>query len=264
MFESYAPVVGGAPEPAFLSDPSPTVRGMNRTDRLYAIVEELRAVAPRPRSAGWLADRFEVSSRTIERDIDALQQTGVPLYAEPGRTGGYVVDVRTTLPPLNVSAAESAAIALALEGYRGPFAAEARTALGKVLTAMSGTKAQAAGDLAGRVRLIAGAAAAPCGHPATTVIEEAVARHRVVRLSYVDKNGEVTSRDVEPVSLVGSTHHRYLIGWCRLRGATRAFRLDRVQRAVLTGAEAPQRRFDEAMPPDVPPRTRVLTLTPAT
>lgn len=237
---------------------------MNRTDRLYAIVEELRAVAPRPRSAHWLADRFEVSARTIERDIGALQQAGVPLYAEPGRTGGYVVDVRTTLPPLNVTAAESAAIALALDGYTGPYGAQARTALGKVLTAMSGAQARAAQELAGRVRLIAGAEAPRGRPPAASVIEEAVARHRVVRLSYVDKTGEVTRRDVEPVSLVGSTRHWYLIGWCRLRGAARAFRLDRVERAVLTGAEAPPRRFDEVVPPGAKLATRVLSLVPAT
>ncbi len=234
---------------------------MNRTDRLYAIVEELRAVAPRPRSARWLADRFEVSCRTIERDVSALQQAGVPLYAEPGRTGGYVVDVRTTLPPLNVTAAESAAIALALEEYGGPFAAEARTALGKVLTAMSGPQARAAHELAGRVRLISGTTPVR-GHPASQVIEEAVARHRVVRLSYMDKSGEVTSRDVEPVSLVGSRQQWYLIGWCRLRGAARAFRLDRVQRAVLTGAQAPPRRFDDVVPPGAKLTTRVLSLLP--
>jgi predicted DNA-binding transcriptional regulator YafY len=44
---------------------------MNRTDRLYAMVEELRAIAPRPRSARWLAGRFEVCARTVERDIGA-------------------------------------------------------------------------------------------------------------------------------------------------------------------------------------------------
>src|SRR6266511_4025164 len=59
---------------------------MNRTDRLYALVEELRAISPRPRSANWLATRFEVSSRTVERDIGALQQAGVPIYAEPARS----------------------------------------------------------------------------------------------------------------------------------------------------------------------------------
>ncbi|MEV6493234.1 HTH domain-containing protein, partial [Actinoplanes sp. NPDC051633] len=49
---------------------------MNRTDRLYAIVEELRAVAPRPRSARWLAERFEVSVRTVERECGAVGQGG--------------------------------------------------------------------------------------------------------------------------------------------------------------------------------------------
>src|SRR5947209_14293962 len=92
---------------------------MNRTDRLYALVEELRAAAPRPRSARWLADRFEVCVRTVERDIGALQQAGVPIYAEPGRTGGYVLDKARTLPPLNVTPAEAVAIAVALEGVQG-------------------------------------------------------------------------------------------------------------------------------------------------
>ena len=52
---------------------------MNRTDRLYALVEELRAAAPDYRSTTWLAERFEVSSRTIERDLSALQQSVLAL-----------------------------------------------------------------------------------------------------------------------------------------------------------------------------------------
>ena len=59
-------------------------RHVNRTDRLYALVEELRACAPRRRSARELASLYEVSARTIERDIGALQQAGVPIYAMPG------------------------------------------------------------------------------------------------------------------------------------------------------------------------------------
>src|SRR5258707_12695936 len=56
---------------------------VNRTDRLYAIAEVLRATAPRARTARDLADRFEVSARTIERDISALPQSAVPLWATP-------------------------------------------------------------------------------------------------------------------------------------------------------------------------------------
>src|SRR5256714_15566897 len=93
---------------------------MNRTDRLYALVEELRAVAPRPRSARWLADRFEVSSRTVERDIGALQQAGVPIYAETGRTGGYVLDKAHSLPPVNVTPAEAGGVAVAPGELPGP------------------------------------------------------------------------------------------------------------------------------------------------
>lgn len=64
---------------------------MNRTDRLYALTEELRRVAPRARTARQLADRFEVSVRTIERDLSALQQSGVPIWASTGPSGYSVV-----------------------------------------------------------------------------------------------------------------------------------------------------------------------------
>ena len=96
---------------------------MNRTDRLYALVEELRAVAPRPRSARQLAARYEVSTRTIERDVLALQEAGVPIYAVAGRCGGYVIDKALTLPPLNFTAAEMVAMAVSLARVESaPFA----------------------------------------------------------------------------------------------------------------------------------------------
>ena len=61
---------------------------MNRIDRLYALVEELRAAGTRGRTAGRLAEHFEASVRTIERDLGALGQAGVPLATKQGRTGG--------------------------------------------------------------------------------------------------------------------------------------------------------------------------------
>jgi predicted DNA-binding transcriptional regulator YafY len=142
------------------------VRGMNRTDRLYALVEELRAVAPRPRSARQLAERYEVSTRTIERDILALQESGVPIYAETGRRGGYAIDTTLTLPPLNFTAAEMVAIAVALAREENtPFAAATRSALRKVLATASAAETAEAGELIDRVRLIG---AARPGRPAQT------------------------------------------------------------------------------------------------
>src|SRR5215210_7750455 len=87
---------------------------MNRIDRLYALVELLRAAGPRGRSARQLAEHFEVSVRTIERDLSALGQARVPLTTKQGRTGGYSVDRSMSLPPLNFTPREAAAVAVAL------------------------------------------------------------------------------------------------------------------------------------------------------
>src|SRR5947209_16096120 len=180
---------------------------MNRTDRLYALVEELRAAAPRPRSARWLADRFEVCVRTVERDIGALQQAGVPIYAEPGRTGGYVLDKARTLPPLNVTPAEAVAIAVALEGVQGtPFEEAARSALRKVMAVMPPAEAGAARELAGRVVLLG----EPDGVPIPAPVARALSAHRVLRFGYEDRHGVATYREVEPLGYVGSERHWYL------------------------------------------------------
>jgi len=249
--------------------------GVNRTDRLYALVEELRAVAPRPRSAQQLARRYEVSTRTIERDILALQDAGVPVYAETGRRGGYVIDRARTLPPVNFTAAEMVAIAVSLAGAEGtPFAFMARSALRKVLAAAPAGQLAEAAQLLDRIRLIgtgqpAGSRPRPAGAagpnatgdvPATgeatakpaggqvrgmvpLAIQEAITARRVLRLDYRDRRDVVTVREVEPVAFAGTRAHWYLLGWCRLRKAARAFRVDRIVAAVDTGEPAPHRSY---------------------
>lgn len=222
-----------------------TVGGVNRTDRLYALVEELRACAPRRRSARELAARFEVSVRTIERDIGALQQAGVPVYADVGRAGGYTLDKSRTLPPLNFTPAEAVAVAIVLGRAEGsPFARSARTALHKIVTAMSAADGEAARELAGRIHFVTEPdAAAPASVPA--VLEEAMAARRVVRIGYVDAAGAETERDVEPVAFTSGAQGWYLLGWCRLRGRVRVFRTDRVRRAALLEEPAPDRDMRE-------------------
>jgi predicted DNA-binding transcriptional regulator YafY len=241
---------------------------VNRTDRLYAVVEELRAAAPRPRSARQLARKYEVSTRTIERDILALQDAGVPVYAETGRLGGYVIDPAFTLPPINFTAPEMVAIAVSLARADGtPFAYAARGALRKVLAAAPAGELAEAAEMMDRIRLIG---ARQCGahrdetrrdetHPAQKpsakpasgqarkpvplAIQEAIATRHVLLIDYRDRQGVVTAREVEPVALAGTQAHWYLMGWCRLRGAARAFRMDRIVAAVDSGEPAPHRSY---------------------
>lgn len=229
---------------------------MNRTDRLYALVEELRAVSPRPRSARWLAARFEVSSRTIERDIGALQQAGVPIWAEPGRTGGYALDRAHTLPPVNLTPAEAVAMAVALRRLAGtPFAGPGGTALRKLVAVLPAAEAAEAHRLAGRVHLIGDGPATPV--PA--IVADAVSARRVLRIGYADRSGAESLRDVEPLGYLGNSQHWYLAAWCRLRGQLRCFRTDRI-RSIRTLPEVVAREFRPA-DLDIPhERVRPLSL----
>jgi predicted DNA-binding transcriptional regulator YafY len=230
---------------------------VNRTDRLYALVEELRAVAPRPRSAAWLAARFEVSGRTVERDISALQQSGVPIWAEPGRTGGYCLDRAHTLPPVNFTPEEATALAIALaRPAASPLGESLRSALHKVVAAMPSAAADAAQRLAGRVALLPHAS--DTSPPAARTVEQALIASRVLEIDYEDKNGERSHRQVEPAALVGSGEAWYLVGYCRLRSGGRSFRLDRIVGAALTDEPAPDR--DPESLSDIPSRVRRLSL----
>src|SRR4051812_2962947 len=103
---------------------------MNRTTRLYALVEELRAAAPRPLTVAALAARFEVSTRTVQRDLQALMEAGVPVRTTPGRGGGWSIAPDMPLPPIHFTADEASALAVALAAAdtSAPYAGAARTA----------------------------------------------------------------------------------------------------------------------------------------
>jgi predicted DNA-binding transcriptional regulator YafY len=198
---------------------------MNRMDRLYALAEELRAVAPRRRTAAWLAAKFEVSVRTIERDLGALAEAGVPVYGDRGHGGGYAIDRARTLPPLNVTPAEAAAAAVALRRLAGtPFRAAAGSLLRKVLAAMPAGDVARAESLARRVFT---APAAPTEIPAP--ICDAVATGRPLKLRYVDKHGTRTTRVVDPVGYIEVGDAWFLHARCRLRGDLRVFRIANIE-----------------------------------
>lgn len=216
---------------------------MNRTERLYALVEEMRAIAPRPRTAHHLADRFEVSVRTVQRDLGALMEAGVPLYATPGPGGGYAIDPDHTLPPVNFTSDEAAALAIALaHPGTSPLAGALRSALRKVVAAMPAAEADAAERLAGRVHLLVDER--DSRPPAARTLESALVSGRVVEIDYRDRHGALTRRAVEPVALVDAGTSWYLVAHCRLRDDSRVFRLDRVEAARLTDEAAPERDID--------------------
>lgn len=211
---------------------------MNRTDRLYALVEELRAVAPRPRSARWLADRFLVSSRTIERDLSALQQAGVPIWAEPGRTGGYCIDPSHTLAPLGFSVDEALAVSVALTMLSAsPFHSASASALRKVAAVLDERTLSESRRQAERIYLLHD------GPPQGLSVEiaSAMSTGEVLLLTYRDRLGADTVREIEPMGYVGKGRDWYLIAWCRLRDGVRAFRADRIVAAASTGERSARR-----------------------
>jgi predicted DNA-binding transcriptional regulator YafY len=204
---------------------------MNRIDRLYALVEELRAAGPRGRTARQLADHFEVCVRTIERDLSALGQAGVPLATRKGRAGGYTLDQSMSLPPLNFTPGEAAAVAVALGRTEHVlFARDARSALQKIVAAMPERALEEGRAAAEKVRLLV----QPVPDPDVAIAEtvwRAVRDNRPLRIRYTDVGGLDTEREVEPLHIVVGPNGSYLAAWCHLREDDRVFRLDRITRA---------------------------------
>jgi predicted DNA-binding transcriptional regulator YafY len=215
---------------------------VNRTDRLYALVDELRRVAPRTRSAAWLAERFEVTVRTVERDLGALRQSGVPIWATEGRGGGYGLDRDRTMPPFALTPEEALAITVALRSAADtPFAGAAASAARKVLARLPTDVRDAEERLARRLHRV-GEEKKP--QPYGDEIVAAVAARQVLRLTYVDAGGVATVREAEPLSLLWGPAGWYLVAWCRLRGAVRGFLLDRISEPAATEETAPDRDVD--------------------
>lgn len=239
--------------PIFLNFGARLCGAMNRTDRLYAIAEQLRAAGPGGRTAAWLAARFEVSARTVKRDVTALQEAGMPIWGTGGPGGGYVLDDRAALPPLTFTAGEAVAMATALAIAQPglPFGPDGHSALAKVLAALPAARQDEVGALADRVWVRA--PVDPSRGAASRVIDEGLRTGRVVVLDYVDREGVATARrPVEPMAYALDGGRWFLMAWCRRRRAGRWFRMDRIQRATMTNESFAPRAMLEVFgtPPD--------------
>ncbi|WP_040156154.1 helix-turn-helix transcriptional regulator [Mobilicoccus massiliensis] len=217
---------------------------MKRSERQHALVDLLRANAEHPVSVSRLAARFEVSTRTIERDIRALQEAGVPIYGREGRAGGYAIGRDYSLPPLGLTLDEAMAVLGGLTVMSGsPFAPHARTAMDKVIAVLPADRREASRALATRVASLA--PEQPTTDEVAAVVRDVVVEPRVVELVYVSPaTGERTERAVEPLGLIDVRGNWILIGWCRLRGAVRGFRTDAVESIRRTEEVPPIRDSD--------------------
>ena len=206
---------------------------------MYALVDLLRG-ARRPLSAARLSDEFEVSKRTIERDIQSLQLAGVPIYADHGVSGGYSILREHSLPPLNLTVPESLAVLAGLGLLEtSPYGAAARRARAKVLAISREEQLAPIDDALASMFVID---AQSSSEAAVSLIPEAIAARRVIRLDYDSEDGKTrTTRDVEAMGLLRGGDSWMFVGWCRLREGIRGFHLDRIRHLEITEEVFPDR-----------------------
>ena len=218
----------------------------SRTLRLLSLLQT-RRYWPGP----LLADRLQVSPRTLRRDIDRLRELGYPVDAHPGVDGGYALAPGAAVPPLIVEDDEAMALAVAIQTQltTGDGGDAALRALTKIIQVMPRRL---------RARLDAVRASttpAPWNDDAVGLVDHEVLSTLAlgcrdaerVRIDYRAANGDSSSRVVEPFRLVPLGRRWYLVAYDLERHDWRTFRIDRIAGASGTGVPFAQRRppFDD-------------------
>ena len=212
---------------------------MRKAERLNEIVHHLRRMHQAV-TADTLAALFEVSPRTIYRDIQDLMDSGIPITGEAGV--GYVIDKQYHLPPIMFDADEIEAIALGIgmvsNWTDAAFARKAKSAYEKIqatltapmvheLTQISTFSAPSRYKIPWKVNF--------------TEVRECIRRKQFVTFSYLDLSDQVTERTIRPLALISFSPIWLLAGWCEMRQNFRNFRLDRISDFSVS----PQRFRDE-------------------
>lgn len=207
---------------------------MNRIDRLFSILVMLQVKSPV--RATDLAERFEVSERTIYRDIAALYESGVPVVSLPAK--GYALMPGYYLPPLVFTIDEATAIFLGarllVSQATGNLPVQAEHALSKVAAVLPGETRDRVESLTQILEFYKPEVRFDFDDPIIAMFLQAISEHRVVRLRYHSySNNEVSERELEPANLTYSRGAWYATGYCRMRQGVRSFRLDRIDELRL-------------------------------
>jgi predicted DNA-binding transcriptional regulator YafY len=190
-----------------------------------------------------LAERLEVSERTVYRDVDELTLCGVPIEGEPGR--GYRLPPDFEIPPLMFERHEIEALVVGMrlvEAWCGPgLAASARSALARIRGAVP------AGLVSGldesRVFAPRFTRAAPRNFE---IVHRAIGEHRRLTFAYANEAGDATTRTARPLGLYYWGKVWTVVGWCELRADFRSFRIDRIAEPALGDAfdDEPDKSLD--------------------
>ena len=203
---------------------------MRRADRLFQTVQLVRG--RRLTTAALLAERLQVSLRTVYRDVADLQRQGVPIDGEAGV--GYRMRAGFDLPPLMFTTAEAQALVAAIRVARprldGGLASAAETALSKILGVLPAATRAAAESLA--------LYAPPVGLDAATrarleTLRLAAESRRKISLGYVDLKDIASQRTVRPLGCFFWGQVWTLAAWCESRQDFRSFRVDRIDHLVV-------------------------------
>jgi predicted DNA-binding transcriptional regulator YafY len=193
-----------------------------------------------------LADRLEVSGRTIRRDIERLRQLGYPVESVTGPAGGYRFRAGSAMPPLLLDEDESIAIAVGLRTAASASVAGVEEAAVRALVKLEQVLPA---HLRRRVGALGSATftlpvAGPTVDPQhLTVIAAACRDSECLRFGYRSRDGTDSSREVEPHSLVNHGRRWYLVAWDRRRDDWRTFRIDRLAKPASTGVRFVPRRL---------------------
>jgi predicted DNA-binding transcriptional regulator YafY len=211
---------------------------MNRIDRLTAILIQLQT--KRVVKAEEIANRFEISLRTVYRDVKALMEAGVPIGSEAGK--GYFIVDGYHLPPVMFNQEEASALLLAgklVEKLTDQSIRKAfESALMKITSVLNEGEKDHMENLQAAVHVYRSPRTAEEEFPNNflTDIQRAVVQKEVIEIEYhASYSEELTKRELEPIGLFFYSGGWHLIAWCRMRSDYRDFRADRIKSLRCTG-----------------------------
>lgn len=212
---------------------------MNRVDRLTAILVQLQS--KKIVNASEIADRFDISLRTVYRDIRALGEGGIPVIGEAGT--GYSIMDGYRLPPVMFTREEATAFLMGekiLDKYSDAHSANIyRAALYKVKAVLRTPEKDFISAIDNNIMVLKTKHRQPdtaTSNGSLQTILTAISEKKVLSISYNSMYAnESTTRCIEPVGIFLLNSHWYLIAWCRLRKDYRNFKTDRIRAQKITG-----------------------------